>query len=218
MRIRNEEDLEEKIDKDLAWRKKEFTTLKLLIQDSRRHQRKILLRSYVALLYSHWEGHVKYCSQAYLSFIKCKGISYCDLKDNFFQLSLEEKFDNQFSFKSYNSQKKIVGYIRSECKEKFSVNVGRVIDTESNLKFSVFYNIMGKLGLDISPFELKKQFIDSMLLKMRNSIVHGEHSSEEELENIFKEIDNHFIGIIMCFNNAIKNAIISKSYCAVKAK
>ncbi|MFG4431772.1 MAE_28990/MAE_18760 family HEPN-like nuclease, partial [Acinetobacter baumannii] len=83
MKIRNSYELEASIDNDILWRKREFTTLKFLIQGARKHERNVLIRSAIVLLYSHWEGHIKHCALAYLNYLNHKGYSYEQLKDNF---------------------------------------------------------------------------------------------------------------------------------------
>ncbi|OTM10962.1 hypothetical protein B9X54_15025 [Acinetobacter baumannii] len=73
MKIRNSYELDASIDNDILWRKREFTTLKFLIQGARKHERNVLIRSAIVLLYSHWEGHIKHCALAYLNYLNHKG-------------------------------------------------------------------------------------------------------------------------------------------------
>ena len=61
MSIRTAEQLSDKLATDLAWRKKELSEMKSLIEaknvSDQRH--KALVRGGVCILYSHWEGFVK---------------------------------------------------------------------------------------------------------------------------------------------------------------
>ncbi|MFQ2345999.1 MAE_28990/MAE_18760 family HEPN-like nuclease [Aeromonas dhakensis] len=212
MKVRSAGELEEKLDEDLVWRKREFTTLKLMITPSRKHEKQVLLRSAIALLYSHWEGHIKFCAQAYICYLNSLGLSYHTMTDNFLQLSLGEKFGTGFSIKKFSSQRDVFEYIKKEQKESFSINADIVIDTQSNLKYEVIFNILEQLGLNSSAFELKENFINSRLLKCRNQIAHGDRCNQQELEETYEELENELLGMIMIFHNMIRNAVVNKEY------
>ncbi|HHT8228825.1 MULTISPECIES: MAE_28990/MAE_18760 family HEPN-like nuclease [Citrobacter] len=212
MKVRSLYELETKLDEDLSWRRKEFTTLKFMINESRSHQKEVLLRAAIALLYAHWEGHIKHCSLVYLTLLNCLGINYCDMTENFLQLSLSEKFRQGFSIKKFASQKEIYQYLTSEQKSRFSVSEDIVIDTESNLKYEVVFNILEQLGLDSSIFELKENFINSKLLKCRNAIAHGDRIDFSDLEDTYQELEEELLDMIVTFQNLIRNAANNKSY------
>lgn len=212
MKVRSAYELDGVLDNDLAWRKREFTTIKFLIAKSRNHEKIVLIRAGIALMYSHWEGHVKKASQAYLCYLNSQAHNYSDLQENFIQLSLGEKFSQGFSIKKYESQKNIFKYLTGELQEAFSLDEKTVIDTESNLKYPVLFNIMNQLGLDIREFELKEHFIDTILLNYRNKIAHGERLNERELEEAYVELEDELLNLIILYQNLIRNAVTSKSY------
>lgn len=213
MKIRSSEELEDSLDNDLAWRKREFTTLKFMVASARAHERKILIRASIALLYAHWEGHVKHCSMAYIYYLNFISLKYCDLKDNFFQMGLGEKFSQGYSLKKFSSQRAICEYVSEGAfDDKFSVTADSVIDTESNLKSEVLFNILDQLGLDCSIFELKKQFIDAKLLKCRNAIAHGSKVGDEDIHDTYAELEDELLEMITAFHNLVRNAVNSKSY------
>ena len=58
IKIRNIEQLEEELTKDLSWRKKEMLSLKILIEKDSVNEN-ILLRAGMALLCAHFEGFIK---------------------------------------------------------------------------------------------------------------------------------------------------------------
>lgn len=212
MKVRSLDELQDKLQEDLAWRRREFTTLKLMVSESRKHQKDVLLRSSIALLYSHWEGHIKHCALVYICYLKQLAPKYKNMQDNFFQLSLGNKFNQGFSIKKFQSQKEIFDYISNGLEENFDVNEAVVIDTESNLKYAVIYNILSQLGLDTSVFELKENFIDSKLLKCRNSIAHGDKVGEHELLETYKELEAELLEMITTFQNLVINSAENKSY------
>ncbi|MBB1368983.1 hypothetical protein H5154_21830 [Pseudoalteromonas sp. SR44-5] len=212
MKVRSLNELQDKLQEDLAWRRREFTTLKFMVSESRKHQKDVLLRSSIALLYSHWEGHIKHCALVYICYLKQLAPKYKNMQDNFFQLSLGNKFNQGFSIKKFPSQKEIFDYISSGLEENFDVNETVVIDTESNLKYAVIYNILSQLGLDTSVFELKENFIDSKLLKCRNSIAHGDKVGAQELLETYNELEAELLEMITTFQNLVINSAENKSY------
>ncbi|SET78262.1 MAE_28990/MAE_18760 family HEPN-like nuclease [Thalassotalea agarivorans] len=217
MKIRSASELEDLLDKDLAWRKREFTTIKFLIADARNHEKIVLIRAGVALMYSHWEGHVKKASQGYLAYLNSQAHNYCDMKDNFTQLSLGEKFSQGFSIRRYESQEKIFKYLTGELKEAFKLDEKAAIDTESNLKYPVLLNIMNQLGLDVSQFELRENFINNTLLENRNKIAHGERLNDQVIQGAYNSLEKELLDLIVLYQNLIRNAVTEKSYLKVNS-
>lgn len=212
MKVRSLYELQEKLDGDLAWRKREFTTLKFMVGAARQHEKLILLRAAITLLYAHWEGHVKFCASAYLSYLNCLSPKYSEMKENFFQMSLGERFKDGFSIKKFSSQKEVYNYIQSEQSDGFCVNEKVVIDTESNLKYEVVLNILGQLGLNEGLYELKENFIDSKLIKCRNCIAHGDKVDERELFDTYSELEEELLSMIQDFQSSILNAAENRCY------
>jgi hypothetical protein len=212
MKIRTSYELQNSIDHDIYWRKREFSTLKLLISSSRKHQKQVLTRAAIVMLYSHWEGHIKHCAQVYLNYLNHRGYSYAQLKENFLLLSLNQKFSSGFSIKKYPSQKEIYDYFNTPRHESFDINESTVIDTESNLKYEIVLNILRQLGLDEGVYELKQNFINSKLLRCRNAIAHGDFIPVEEIDEAYIEIENELLNMILLFQNLILNAVSTKQY------
>ncbi|SGY93115.1 MAE_28990/MAE_18760 family HEPN-like nuclease [Moritella viscosa] len=212
MKVRSFDELEAALDNDFVWRRREFTTIKFLIAQARNHEKIVLIRAGIALLYSHWEGHVKLASEVYICYLNTLAHDYSDMKSNFIQLSLADKFSQGFSIKKFQSQKNICEYLTNGQSESFKIDEKRVIDTESNLKSTVFFNLMEQLGLDTEPFILKENFIDTILLNNRNKIAHGERVNESDLENAYTELEAELMDMIITFQNLIRNAVSNKEY------
>ena len=215
MKIRSLNELEDQLSKDLSWRKKEFTTLKFLVNDSKKHVKITLIRASISMLYAHWEGHIKFCAHIYLLYLKHLAPNYHLMTDNFIQMSLGEKFKEGFSIKRFSSQKEIFEFLKQEKNDKFDINVQNVISTDSNLKYEVIFNILGQLGLDTNIFELKENFINSKLLKCRNAIAHGDRVEEVELNETYNELEEELLYMIETFQNLVINAANNRSYLKV---
>ena len=69
MRIHTAEQLEEALDSELAWRRKELTDVHSSVHGNVGSTQSMLIRAGVALLYAHWEGGIKGLCAHYLTFI-----------------------------------------------------------------------------------------------------------------------------------------------------
>lgn len=216
MKIRTLEELEGSLTRDIKWRKRELTTLKFMIKENKPlHKKNILHRAAIALLYSHWEGHIKHCSLVYLNYLNSLGLQCNKIADNFIQLNLCSTFDSNFSVKSTKNQKDIHDYFSNLSKFKFKVVADKTIDTKSNLNSEVLLNILSQLGLSNDSFELKSTFIDTILLKNRNSISHGEELNSNDLNNVYNQIEDELLEMIQTFHNLVITAASDKHYLKV---
>ena len=208
MKVRSLYHLEAMLDQDLAWRKREFTTIKFMIKNARQHEKVILYKSAVA----HWEGYLKNSSQAYACYLNHVAPKYGEMKDNFLQSSLADKFSQGFSFKKYPFQKEIFEYIKCATDMPLKINEKRVVDTESNLKSHVLFNIMKQLALDTNIFELKENFIDVIMVDNRNKIAHGEKIDSAEVEEAYCLLESELLEMIMSFQSTIISSAANKYY------
>lgn len=67
IKIKTVEQLEELLVQDLAWRKKEMISLKILVEKDKVNE-PILLRAGIALLCAHFEGFIKRASNCYVGY------------------------------------------------------------------------------------------------------------------------------------------------------
>lgn len=213
MKIRTKEEFIDSLSENMNWRRKEITTLNLLIQRARPHEKIILMRAALVLFYSHWEGYIKHCAIAYLEFLNSRGLKYNKLTENFHCLSLSEKFKKGFSISRIRSQIDIYKYLSTIIKdETFKVTAENIIDTESNLKYLVFENILLQLGIATDSFQTRENFIDQTMLLNRNAIAHGEFKSDKDIESAYNELNTEILPLMENFRTHIENAVVSSSY------
>lgn len=66
MKIRTIDELQDYVDKEMSWRRKELSAVKSNIFAAKEFAKNTALRSGIAMLYAHWEGMIKNIATAYL--------------------------------------------------------------------------------------------------------------------------------------------------------
>lgn len=213
MSIRAEEQLSDRLATDLAWRKKELSAMKSLIEaknvSDQRH--KVLVRSGVCILYSHWEGFVKLAANSYLEYVISKKLTYQELSSNFLALAMKEKLKEAKETHKPSLYIPVCEFFLSELNKRCLLPKPKdVISTASNLSSEILKEITYILGIDFSIYSTKSVLIDTKLLKTRNEIAHGEDSVFDRAE--YLEVHREIIGMLDIFRNQIENAASQKKF------
>lgn len=210
------EKLEKDINKDLSWRRQEFTEFHFLLQDGEvsSYRKEVMLKASIALLYSHWEGHVKYSARKYIEYISEQKLPVGDLTENFKQIFLPAYFyDKTLNLQKIQSQQMLHDFFNQN-ETLFKVDSEKTISTKSNLNSDVTTEILMQLGFDATLFDAHKTFIDEQLLASRNAISHGDKTSisRHNLNNIYEQIKKHLLNMIETFDNHILDSASNKLY------
>lgn len=209
MRLRTKEDFVDLIDREIVWRKKELSYLKGNIKTNSPYF-KTHLRSGVVLLYAHWEGFVKNACELYLTYIKFQRLTYKELSENLIALSLKQ---NLSAFEQTNKSTihcQIVDFLLNKLDERAAIPNNNVIKTGSNLNSNILQEILTTVGIDYTDYELKNNLLDSILLKNRNSIAHGEYVELNELN--FNDLFDEIIWMMDDIKTKLTNSIVLESY------
>ncbi len=213
MKIRTENDLQDAIDSELAWCKRELSAVRSNIASARKFAKDTAIRAGIALLYAHWEGSIKNVAAYYLEYVATLKLPYRQLKPNFLAIAL--KYDLK-SFEESNKATVHTNIVRSVIQNqeiKSNIPVEGIIKTNSNLNSEIFVEIMATLGLEHSEYESSFKLIDTVLLQKRNMIAHGEHLETLDLdEDRYYEIHDKILGLIQMFANQVSNAVSLKLY------
>ncbi|MEA5510672.1 MAE_28990/MAE_18760 family HEPN-like nuclease [Crocosphaera sp. UHCC 0190] len=211
MKLRNIEQLSDKLSDDIAWRKKELSEVKSLVErkdiSDQRHQ--LFIRSGVCILYSHWEGFVKLAANSYLEYVRLKKIRYDQLSSNFLALAMKDKLKEAKETNKPSLYIPVCDFFLVELNKKCSLPKD-AISTASNLSSETFQEITNILGIDFSIYSTKSKLIDEKLLKTRNEIAHGNYLLIDRDEYI--ELHTEVIGMLETFRNQIENAAINEDF------
>jgi len=209
MKIRSIDELEQLIAKEYSWRRKELTNFKNLSLSTKNQMKSTLLKSAIALLYSHWEGFVKKASIAYCEYINHQGLRYEQLICNFHVCAILNEFQGQYPHRNFKSAFRVLNE-RAIYSNKCLIDTEKYIDTGSNLNSDILKEITQKIGIDYSFYELKENLIDERFLGFRNAVSHGEYRniSEDDFVELYTEITL----LIDTFKNQIINAAAQQSY------
>jgi len=209
MSIRTLTQLIDAVNKNLAWRKREITTIKFMIEDARAHEKRFLIRAGIALLYAHWEGFVKYAASAYLEYVAFQKLPYEKLQHSFIALAFKGQLNEATETNRASVFTRAVTLLiadRAKCSDIPWENVIRT----SNLNFNVLTDIMCMVNLDITPYSLRQNLIDEKLLARRNRIAHGEEQVADNAD--YDEVHTEVLEMLDHISDQIGIAATQKAY------
>lgn len=213
MKIRTLGELQDAIDADMGWRKRELTAIKTNIQVARKFAKDTALRSGIALLYAHWEGAIKNIAYYYLVYVSGLKLPYNAMKLNFYAISLRSELDGFMAVSKASLHTKIVNDMFEKYTTASQIPKDGVIRTNSNLNSLLFSEILHTIGLNSDIYESYYNLIDEVLLSMRNKIAHGERLDTLSLdESRYIEIHEKIFVLIDQFAVQVSNAAILKEY------
>ncbi len=213
MKIRTLEHLLDTIDSETAWRKRELTAIKANVNAARSFIKETAMRSGIALLYAHWEGAIKNIATAYLEYVSNLGLPYKNLKTNFLAISVRDSLNLFSDSKKSTLHTLILKEMFEKFEQRSKIPQNNIIKTGSNLNSDIFKEIMSCIGLDCNMYEVFYNFIDEVLLNMRNKIAHGEKLVALSLdEKRYYEIHQKVFNLIVMFANQVSNAAVLKEY------
>lgn len=212
IKIKTIEKLEELLTQDLAWRKKEMLSLKILVERDEVNE-PILLRAGIALLCAHFEGFIKRASNCYIGYVSEKKKYYSELKENFAALKMQKEFESCAKSDKHSVHKKLLVMHDSLATKRFVEKYNEdkpFISTHSNPSSTELKEILDTIGIESDIFETKATYIDSSLLEKRHHVVHGDKSDldKEDFLTTFEII----IKLIEDYRDLIVDAADNEKY------
>lgn len=224
IRINSIEKLIEKLDEDIQWRKKEIVDIRTYCQNN--DNPKVLLRAAFVLCCAHFEGAIKYASNAYVAYIASQGFKGKELRVEISSILIRKKKCASLNVAQPKKVKiSVVSDILSAYDEllenQFYIKLSEddlmpeidetdpPLSTGGNPTPDVLAEISKILGVNyVELFQLREPFINSELLKPRHEVAHGEHRQIDIDE--LNSVCDFVLEIIEQFKCSIIDAAISK--------
>ena len=198
-------------DADLAWRRLELSALRTALQRSSGVALHTASRNAVTLAYAHWEGFVVSTSRLLVEHVAGLGLVYGDLADSYAAMCLAGRLtEAEASTRRIERHIDVVSAIRRVGEVAAFPSVERLISGEGNLKSEKLRDIVARLNLDPRPFELHSVWLDSELLRRRNSIAHGQYGSADL--DFAEEALNTVAELMEQFRTAAQNAVVLERF------
>ena len=207
------DDFSDQMDRDMTWRLKEFSDLKAAIRRADSIARPALLRAFIALMYAHWEGHVRFCATKYFQHIALRKIAYAKLENQIYLNSFLIRLDAFFRSRgSVEDKCKFVEDVLKSRDKRFAYINPALIDTKANLSTDVLRDLCRICGVPSTDFEREATLIDVLMLKRRNEIAHGDEVYLKEGE--IDDLATRAVNIMRLWRNLLENKVYSPSYLA----
>ncbi len=210
MKIKSKEELIDNLTADLAWRKKELTTLYNNVETANSKNLPTALRCASVLLYAHWEGFVKNSAESYLTYIKFQKLNLNQVNSNILALSLKQKISEFSMTNKATLHVQFIDFFQNNLNEKASFSETDSIKTQSNLNSIILKEIFITIGLDITNYDLKSNLIDKQLIKYRNDIAHGNQPPLNKQE--YKILHGEIITMLNNILTDISNSAVLDKY------
>jgi hypothetical protein len=210
MKPRTPDDFESILDRELAWRRKELTDLRLVVKTASGSLQTALRRAAVALAYAHWEGFAKAACQAYLDFVAMRRLQIQELAPCFAALAVRKMVMMESDRSPVALDISMVNIIRNKATERAYLQRHKVVETRSNLSSEVLQGLLCALGLPATQFEPKFNFLDHKLLASRNEIAHGRETAPSSAD--YDEIHDQVMQMIQDLSNELRNAVALARY------
>jgi hypothetical protein len=220
IKVKNKEDLLDQLSEDIQWRKKEIGDMKASIEMSSKPN--YLLRAGFVMLCAHFEGFIRFASNAYIAYISAQRIKTSHLKSCFSAITL--RFHKHSLFITNGEKvktsavKQLIDEYNALLENEFILKLSDdnmpfidednpAIQTDSNPSSTVLREISIILGLNYEIlFQPRAPFIDGELLNPRHQIAHGRrlpirYESYVEVHDYVLSILDEYLDAVMYVAN-----------------
>lgn len=208
MPIKTAEDLQDILQEEIAWRKKEIGIAFTAASNSNKTDEIALFRAFWLLQYAHWEGFVKIACEKYLEFVAYKRLKYSQLQPGFRLLPNSPLRKALKTLIAGNSNEiEVLSNVDSVGEKRFSKRKFDV-STGGNLRFRLLNDFSTMTCVDLSSF-VDENKLDTVLADRRNEIAHGRWIviTKEDAELIR---DDCLSWMDQILNNLVNAALMNK--------
>lgn len=207
MKIATPAQVARRLERSIAWRKKEIVLQKLLAESATEGGAEVLRRSGITLLYAHWEGFIKDASSIYLKYLSNSPVEPSRLRPCFVAIALAGEIKSAGQSRKTSMHSRLVELFRSidaPSYEQIRLPWRNVVSTRSNLKSDVLREIAATLGLDYTPFQSKEKSVIDRLVELRNSVAHGQRLAIPRAD--YDSLHTETIGLLDRYRDLIEEA------------
>ena len=212
MKLQSLESLVDALDGDIAWRRKEMTSMLGMLQSAEEDPLKegTLIRASTDLLYAHWEGFIKYAAESYLNFVSFQRLKNSELSLPFLSLILRHRFHQANAENGIASFVAMLKFTETQMSDRSRVPFKKIIQTQSNLSSMVLFGILSTIDISNASYAIKAKLIDNRLLARRNHIANVQATplNREEYDLLHGEI----LALMSMFRNDVENAAVLRRY------
>lgn len=212
MKLRTDVEIQEYLDNEFAWRLREIDLLKTVVRRATSGNRRTLIRASIPLFYAHWEGFVKAGAEALLCFVSLSGKTYRELAPCFAVHGLTSEISGLVESKKEHLRVTAMEFVMSKMDERASFGWRGRVSSGGNLNYERFQSIAAAVGIDITRYETRRNFVNESLVKRRNEIAHGA-LGDLTLKG-FTDVANEVLVLLRWFKTDLENSIALKAYLA----
>ena len=212
MKLRTDSELQEYLDREYAWRLQEIDLLKTTVRRASNRYCQTLMRAGLPLVYAHWEGFVKAGTEAMLCFVSLSGKTYRELAPCFAVHGLVAEIDVLTTSKKEHRRIAALEFVTSKLDDRARFRWKGQARSDGNLNYERFCGIAASVGIDISRYETRSNFVDQSLLKRRNTIAHGAWIDLNVAG--FADVADGVLLLLRWFKTDLENSIARKLYLA----
>lgn len=202
--------LDAQFDRALAWRKKELTVLRFAVGGARDSERTIMCRAAIGLLYAHWEGFVREAGTAYVKFVARFNLDYSELAPNFLALACQRTIMNNTASGGFLGRLSLVNFFLTGLEGQAKIPWKNAISTRANLNSLALREVIATLGLSYKEFELDEKPVVDRLVKIRNSVAHGEGVSIDESD--YEALHSRVLVLLDVLRDQLSAAALGEAY------
>ncbi len=209
MKVRSAEDLVGRLDSDLGRRKRELSSTLHLVNRARAHQIEAATKAAFCLLYAHWEGFIRNSMAIYLEFINGQGLAYSDLYPPLITICIKEKI-HSIKDRRILELSDVISWFTDRSSEKASLSVEYALEHPSIINYHHVEDVILLLQADRGHYSTKKNIINEKLIRIRNSVSHGEYINVDPEE--YKNTQEQIITIMDWLKTDFENAAVGALY------
>lgn len=213
MKIRTVDELDDRIRADYTWRRHEIQFFDQQLSTAETIAARSLLRASLALLYAHWEGHIKTVGHYYLCYVASLRLTTECLSPELAAFSMRSVLNKTVDTQSASLHIEMVREFRLGDTRRANIPTTKdAIQTRSNLSYPVLVNILTSIGIDSTLYEDSSDVINLELVDSRNRIAHGQNDYIERGDWV--RIRTKVLSIMESIGNEIVNNAVLKKYLA----